>query len=329
MQKRNLSLLFLWLIFLAFNIDIGSWVGEKLAVGGYIDRFSKEQNEILLGRFKQYLPSPHLEIFLGMVLGSESIKRFSRFNDVMINSGMIHAIVASGYNINLVFTFLFKIFGSKFVFNYLLIAQIFAFIYAVITGFNIPIIRAIIMVSVIHWASFSGYRLRKIPFLINVALIMLCFSPNLYTSLSFIYSFGSTFGLVLSSYLSREEKYAFIGSFKESFMAQVLVIPLSWLFFGRFSLNGLLSTPLLGSLVVLITVAGFMSCLGCLVSDIICEISLIPIYFMMAVFLYVCEKISEGVNMSNSISIMIYVFVLLLIIWKEISYSGNGVNANI
>ncbi|MBI2414276.1 ComEC/Rec2 family competence protein [candidate division WWE3 bacterium] len=318
LRYKSLCILcFIWILLLNLNIDPAQKIGDWSKASYLIDTFSNVQQNRFYTIFERYLPSPQLEFFLGIVLGSDTIKFFSRFNDVTLSAGMMHAIVASGYNINLVFTFLFKILGTKYNLYFLIIAQVVALIYAFLTGFNVPIIRAILMVSVIHWTTYLGYRSSGLALILKVALLMLVLSPKLYKNLSFLYTVFATTGLVLASKLPKAPSVLF-ELFQVSLMAQLLILPVGFVKFGTLNIVGLLSTVLLSFVVSLITVSGFISVLISYLCPKIVKFILIPINLLLTLFAYTCEIIGRYNTISVSISIYILCILIIVLIVSPI-----------
>jgi predicted membrane metal-binding protein len=103
--------------------------------------------EKLVNFYKKTLPQPHSALVAGMTLGSKA-DISSNFWTVLKNSGTAHVVVASRMNVTLVASFLIG-------FLVLILprrrAIIFAlagiWIYAILSGFEAPIVRAAIMGS--------------------------------------------------------------------------------------------------------------------------------------------------------------------------------------
>lgn len=280
-----------------------------------ISSFSSKQQQLFYLSFSKYLHSPQLEIFLGITLGSDIIKRFSRFNDVMLSAGLMHAIVASGYNINLVFTFLFVTLGSKFKIYYLIVAQVIALIYACLTGFNIPIIRAVLMVSAVYWSRYLGYKIAGVIMILKVTLWMLVLSPRLYLSLSFIYTVGATFGLALSTFLTKNDNNI-LALVQESLMAQIFIFPVSFIVFGSLNVFSILSTVVLGPLISLIAIFGFIAVLTVYIGFISPYFILIVANISCSIFVYLCEILGNINTLNVYVSLCILLAALYILLLK-------------
>lgn len=146
---------------------------------------------------RKYLPSPHSELLLGIVVGINDLSKVPKFNDIVRSTGTIHVVVVSGYNISLVFSLIIGMLGTKYKFKNFFLAQILALMYSILSGFEPPVIRAWIMGLISSFGSYLGRSINIFDALVLSALIMLAYSPTYFVSLSFQLSFLATLGLVL------------------------------------------------------------------------------------------------------------------------------------
>ena len=148
------------------NFSYGSsYAGEGVASVFTVFRVKIAQN------VRKYLPSPHSELVLGMTLGVDDFRYLPRFNDVLRETGTIHVVVVSGYNISLVFGLILSIIGSQYKLRNLIIAQIGTFFYAVSSGFDPPVIRSWIMGSILAWGKFYGRSINALRVLVFSGLV--------------------------------------------------------------------------------------------------------------------------------------------------------------
>lgn len=204
------------------------------------------------------LPSPHSELLAGMVLGLDELKSVPTFNDILVETGTIHVVVVSGFNIVIFFDFLQRIVGSIYKLKNLLIAEIVSLIYAVFTGFEYPVIRAWVMCTIVYLAKFLGVKSSSFYILLVTALFMLVFDPMAATDMSFQLSFLAVAGLMLFSdffesnfkrVLKRRCLPFYVKDLLSSLSAQVLVWPLISLKIGTVNIfspftNALLLWPI-------------------------------------------------------------------------------------
>src|SRR4030042_4467734 len=79
-----------------------SAVFSFLPVNYISSRLSTIKN-LSVNQARKYLPSPHSELLLGMVIGLDDLGKVTHFKDMLIATGTIHVLVVSGFNISLVF----------------------------------------------------------------------------------------------------------------------------------------------------------------------------------------------------------------------------------
>lgn len=229
--------------------------------GNYFVKFKENSIEL----YRKYFPSPHSELLVGMVIGADELGKVPKFKEALKTTGTIHVVVVSGFNISLVFGLVIGLLGSKYKTKNLIIAQFITLLYSMMTGFEPPVIRAWVMGSLVSWAKYYGRGLDGFRVLTFTALLMILIWPYFLLSISFQLSFLATFGLVI--YGSFFQKI-FRNIFKiESFLvedlsttvsAQVFVLPIVSLYFGRVSLISFLVNPLVLWTVPVSTVLGSM-----------------------------------------------------------------------
>ncbi len=210
-------------------------------------------------KIKQNLPSPHSELLGGVLLGINDINNTPTFNDVVRDVGTVHVIVVSGYNINLVFAFVYRIIGKKYSYRNLLIALTATLVYAVISGFDPPVVRAWIMGSIVCLGTFYGRKIDVTQILLFSGFVMVSINPTYLYSLSFQLSFLAALGLIMFADLFSglfKSKNALFSDLISTLAAQVLVWPLIAYHFERVSIISPLVNSLVLWLIPLSTVVG-------------------------------------------------------------------------
>ena len=189
--------------------------------------------------YHRALPEPHASLVSGLVLGSKA-NIPTEFWDQLISTGTVHVVVASGMNVTLVAGFLLTmtilILPRQ---KAVILALVGIWIYALLSGFDAPIIRAAIMGSL----AFSAQALGRVNLawraLFLSALLMLLVNPSWITDLGFILSFVATASLMLFEAKIRKLVYFVPAIFREglstSLAAQIGVTPILLLTFGRYS----------------------------------------------------------------------------------------------
>lgn len=200
------------------------------------------------------IPPKEGGLLLGILIGSRD-KIEPSYYDQLKRAGVLHVVAASGQNVSIVVAVLMfvllKIFTRR-VSILLTFAGI--FIYAALTGFDPPIIRASIMAFVALGALALGKQNNSLYALFITAYIMVFFSPEMISDVAFLLSFASTLGIVvLNPILGQLFSNKSLEFLKEDIVttisAQLATFPILLNFFQSYSL---LSIPI--NLMVLFTI---------------------------------------------------------------------------
>lgn len=204
--------------------------------------------------FSRFLPEPQASLLAGILLGSKR-QLPQNFLKNLQETGTIHIVVASGYNISVIAGFLLNNLvvriGRK---KALLISFVGILIYSLMAGAQPPIVRAAIMGSLTYLAQLSGREKDGLRSLVLAAAIMLLVSPLILFDIGFQLSFTATAGILLLSPILKG---------KTTLAAQIATLPILLANFGQVSwlsplINALVlpTVPLIMSLGVLTVVAG-------------------------------------------------------------------------
>lgn len=321
-MKSNVIVLIL-AIFSIYRVlsscDISS---SKCQDGGYgsvyVSNFSKAIQNYISSEVRKYLPSPHSELLLGLLIGLNDLKKVSRFNDVLLATGTIHVVVVSGYNINLVFNLIISFLGSKYKLRNLIIAQAVTFIYAVICGFGAPAIRALIMGSIVSWGAFYGRKVDTFRVLLASAIAMIAVVPPFIFSLSFQLSFLATLSLVLFSNVFTDD-IGLLSDFKTTISAQILVWPLISYEFGRISLISPLVNWIILWTVPVATILGFifvvLSPISSYFGSILSHTLFLPLDIFINIVRYFGNLNFSNVNYRISLNFLISYYIAVLFMY--------------
>lgn len=221
--------------------------------------FRKKLNDF----YAKSLPSPHNALVAGFVLGSKSLMP-DGFWEILKRTGTAHVVVASGMNVTLVAGFLIS-------FSILLVPRrkaivvslVGIWIYALLAGFDAPVIRAAIMGSVAFTAQSLGRINTAWRALVISALIMLIINPDWVNDLGFILSFVATASLMVFERPIRN-KLSLIpkilrGDLSTSLAAQIGVTPILFVTFGYFNILSPLINALVLWVVAPVTIIGAMA----------------------------------------------------------------------
>jgi ComEC/Rec2-related protein len=221
--------------------------------------------EKIVGKYTASLNEPEAGLVAGIVLGYKKDIGQTMY-DLMIKSGTVHIAVASGYNIMLVggtvLAICFWVMKRKWAVVVAVTAMV---LYAIEAGGEAPVIRAVIMGTVVFAATIAGRRAITWWILLVTAWVMILIEPLMIVNVSFWLSMSASVGLMviepkLSGFISsREERLAGILSgsgLTTSVSTMMMTLPIIWVNFGRMSLIGILSNTLILPLVPILMIFG-------------------------------------------------------------------------
>lgn len=191
---------------------------------------------------ERLIPEPQVGLGEGLILGvkkalGEDLEQTFR------QTGIIHIVVLSGYNVMIVVTFILFILGSIFGRKLSTVFGIIGIIlFALLVGLGATVIRASLMASLLLVMGFTGRIYLALRGLFLAGFLMVIWNPySLAFDIGFQLSFLATLGLILiSPYLSKQLTLvpSFIGM-REFLVAtlatQLFVLPLLLYQIGEFS----------------------------------------------------------------------------------------------
>ena len=258
-------------------------VGDKLKVEGFVDADGRIFNAkvekigekagvwLFLARWRQViaenidktLPSDEAALVKGMVLGVDEIGR--DFREALIATGTIHVVVVSGQNLSIVaglFLGLINVLGRRLS---LVLATAAVFAYALLTGFEPPVVRASLMVLTAAVAVFLGRQSLPILNLTLAAILILFIWPQALLEISFQLTFAATLGIMtLGQYLSKISKLKsqmanlLVNNAAVATSAFIFTAPVIYYHFDRVALISPLVNVLVAELVVPVMILGFL-----------------------------------------------------------------------
>ena len=208
----------------------------------------------LIGVIFKNLPPREAALMAGMVFGDQN-----NFDKNMIlsfrDSGVIHIMVVSGTNIILVFRGLVERLagwiGRK-------KAIIFGFgmilIYMSWVGFEIPAVRAFLLISLFYWAQLLGRKFDLWRAVILIILIMVLADYRVFFSASFYLSFVAFIAVVIN--LKKQRKWW--SDLWNSFWVSLWLLPILVMLFGTTSLVAPITNFLILFLIEIITLLGIL-----------------------------------------------------------------------
>ncbi|OGM27038.1 hypothetical protein A3A76_04470 [Candidatus Woesebacteria bacterium RIFCSPLOWO2_01_FULL_39_23] len=217
----------------------------------------------LIAFYQKSLPNDHAALVAGMTLGSKA-NIGQDFWAVLKESGTAHVVVASGMNVTLIAsfltTFLVLVIPRR---RAIFLAIVGIWLYALISGFDAPIVRAAVMGSVAFTAQVLGkvYNATRALFLSAFALLFI--KTDWLYDLGFILSFVATLSLIIFVPKLQKVFKALPKGIRENLVttlsAQIGVAPILYIAFGQFNVLSPLANILVLWTVVPVTIIGMIS----------------------------------------------------------------------
>lgn len=245
--------------------------------------------------------SPEAELLLGMVLGMNDMYRLPRTRKMFVDTGTIHVVVVSGFNISLVYNLIFGLSRSSYKSRSVTLANIFVLLYVCLVGFQPPVVRAWLMGLLNSISKYYGKNVPILWLLLLSGLLMLVYNPFYLFSLSFQLSFLATTGLIVFSEPIRRllvsslnmKSTAIREDFISTVSAQVLVWPLLSYRFGTVSLSSFFVNALVLWTVPLVTVLGFFYIAISFISSFLAYLMRLFLMLPLSFFVYVVRCFSN------------------------------------
>lgn len=225
-----------------------------------LDLFPQIRNS-LDQRIGQLLPSPQAELLSGILLGQNKSLP-GQLKLALRDTSTLHIVVASGQNLSLVAGFFLCLAGLIKRRQAILFSLLAVSLYTLLTGMQVPILRAAVMFSLSSLAEVFG-RQRSGGWVLGLtAGAMLLVNPLWISDLSFQLSFLATFGVIVVApiLLKFLDKIPFLGQdLAVTTGAQVMVMPVIIQNFHQLSIVGIFANLFVGWTVLFIMIFGFLA----------------------------------------------------------------------
>ena len=272
------------------------------------------------------LPYPQSAILAGILLGVDKNLPVALKNDLKATS-TIHMIVVSGQNLSIVAGFLIGLAGFLGRKKALILSLGLIAFYSILTGFEVPVVRAAIMVSLAYLAQILGREnLSSWRALVFAAALMLAFNPLLLLhDTGFQLSFLATFGVIAVAPIIVKRLSKVPSILREdlgvTIAAQVMVLPVIVYNFGQLSLFGIVANLLILWSIPLVMVSGFLVLALGLIDNLLGTLAgLIP-SILLTYFIYIVEFFAKlpgaslQVGESGIVMWVGYYFLIGAVIW--------------
>jgi len=234
--------------------------------GNKIIAFLLNIKSAFVARATKFLSSTESGLLSGLILGAKNgIPETLKQN--FINTGTIHIVALSGYNITVISSAVVWIFASFAGFYFSIIAGLFiSFLFVLMTGLQATAIRAFIMASIAVLGAVMGRFYDAGRALLLAVVIMVLINPmSLVFDVSFQLSVLATFGIIYLMPIL-DEKFHFLkrfGKLREivsgTLSAYIIVLPLILYDMGRISLVALPANILVLPLIPFTMLFGFLT----------------------------------------------------------------------
>jgi len=192
--------------------------------------------------YQRLLPEPEASLVAGIVLGEKTNLPEGLYK-ALINTGTIHVVVASGYNVMVVGGMILASFLYFVRRKWATIGAVAGMVvYSFLAGADPPVVRAVIMGSMIFVGQAIGRSNKVLWSLVLAGWVMLMVEPSLIESISFQLSVMASIGLFwlepkLRKWFDEREIRAWIlrTELLPTLAAQIMTIPIIWYHFGRVS----------------------------------------------------------------------------------------------
>jgi competence protein ComEC len=220
-------------------------IDPKVEVVGLAKLGLYERLIIMLGRWREgwlvmlqrLMPEPMASLAAGILLGVKG-RMPSDFYQALVNTGTLHIIAASGYNVSIVAEVLMKIVGGVVTRGVGVgIGVVGIILYVLISGGGASVVRAGIMGSLTLIAYYFGRPTEARRLLWVSAALMLLYSPLYIVDVGFQLSFAATAGLLyLEPLMAKLPNIRFLSEYLyPTLTASIATLPVVLYHFGRVS----------------------------------------------------------------------------------------------
>lgn len=152
-----------------------------------------------LGSIEQSIPAPESALLSGLLLGVKS-SLGDRLQQDFVNTGLVHIIVLSGYNVTIIAEALIKMLSFASISAGIYFGSLAIILFAIMTGAGATIIRASIMAILALVARATGRNYDITRALLIAGVVMIIQNPYILVfDISFQLSFLATLGLIYVS----------------------------------------------------------------------------------------------------------------------------------
>lgn len=213
-------------------------------------------------KIAEVLPSPQAELLSGILLGNKKDLPVG-LKLALRDSSTLHIVVVSGQNLTLLAALVLRLSGVLKRKTAILLSFAVILFYVMLTGAQIPVLRAAVMAALVFGAEVFGRQKSGVWILMVTAGLMLLVNPKWITDLSFQLSFLATLGVIVVSPVLERTLNFLPGFIKQDLAitigAQIMVMPIIIQNFHQLSLVGILTNLLVGWIIPFIMILGSLA----------------------------------------------------------------------
>ncbi len=292
----------------------------------------------LMQNIGRLLPEPHASLLSGVLLGQRRSLP-ETFSTALQQTGTLHVVVASGYNVSViagVLSYLFLHFFSR---RTSIVFVIFGVIlYVILAGADPPVVRAGLMGMYALFGHYYGKQYHGIWVLFVTSLAMALFSPLIVFDIGFQLSVAATLGILvltpqLVTFLSRFRQHVGGGLIEElsvTLGAQIMVLPLLLYHFERISWISPLVNILIVPLIPLIMGMGGFLILASFVSLPFAQLVALFVWVPLAIFIWIVNFFGSipfaqlQISGTSWLLIVVYYVIIYLIFRTNIVFQKHS-----
>lgn len=250
------------------------------------------QREILDQRIRLFLPSPQSELLSGILLG-EKYNLPGQLRLALRDTSTLHIVVVSGQNLTLLAGLAMRLSGLLTRKITITLALLIVASYTLLTGADIPVVRAAIMATLAYLAQILGRETAGVWVLALTAAGLLLINPQWLFDLSFQLSFLATLGLITIAPLISKSLTQLPSFLRENLAvtigAQAMVTPIIASNFHQFSIVGILANLLVIWIVPYIMVGGLIMLVFSFISQLGGQILGLSLNLLLTYFIYIVQ----------------------------------------
>jgi len=276
------------------------------------------------------IPMPESDLANGLILGARGGFDTDTQQE-FIETGTIHIIALSGYNVSIVANNVMKVFGLIFSTTISIVLGFIVIIFFIImTGASATAIRAGIMASIMLLGRMTNRKYLAGRALVTAGLLMVAYDPRVLVDMSFQLSFIATGGVlyltpkVINWFRFLPLRYGIREMVASTVAATISVLPILLYLTGVLSLVSLptnfLILLIIPTVMLFIFITGIIGFIFPLLSILFGYISYIILLYMLSVIHFFGSLSFASITIQSfplSLAILIYIFLLYFVFKRK------------